>query len=313
MPPRLALGFDALAPVCEAPPSKRSWISIAVAKASGPRAGGATSVILPCALGQGPPIIQYWDTDAIPGDVATLLDSFRRHNPDFEHRVYSESSAERFIAEHFGPRELRAFQACAVPAMQADYFRYCAMLIMGGVYADADYHCTRSLQPLLDRCNGGVLFLRPDEHVLMGREAKRVLNGFLAFRRPGHPFLQLTLEVATANIEARIAERTWREGERVPAAIWLTVGPGIFTSLRLISNWGSFETFVEATAGTHAEPFAGLYCEVIGDYGRLQDAIQGIEFGSFAEMLTWVDHPCVPPAYKETERHWQNVTTRIFR
>ncbi|HSN78450.1 MAG TPA: DNA topoisomerase, partial [Anaerolineae bacterium] len=36
---------------------------------------------------------------------------------------------------------------CAIPAMQADYFRYCAALADGGVWADVDLRCQRALRP----------------------------------------------------------------------------------------------------------------------------------------------------------------------
>lgn len=106
-----------------------------------------------------PPIIQYWDSGSPPEEVAELIETFREHNPDTPHLVFSESEAERFIAEHFGPREVEAFRACALPAMQADYLRYCAVFALGGIYADADCECHRALQPLVDRSEGGHLFL----------------------------------------------------------------------------------------------------------------------------------------------------------
>jgi hypothetical protein len=263
---------------------------------------------------EAPSLFQYWNTETIPEDVAALIATFQERNPDFRHRVFSEAEAERFIESHFGARERDAFRACAVPAMQADYFRYCAVLAYGGIYADADYRCVRPLRPLLDDCEGGIVFLRPDMHRVNGREAMRVLNGFFAFGEPNHPFLRLTLDIATANMEARLAERIWAVGEEVPTGIWLTVGPGIFSLIRFLYNWGSFDVFMESAIGTPLEPFGRLFCEVTGDYNRVVEACEGVRFSSFESMFSWIDHPDQAPAYKEgKDPSWHHVKTGLFR
>jgi hypothetical protein len=256
---------------------------------------------------------QYWNTEAVPDYIADLFVTFRDRNPDFHHRVFDEAEAEGFIAERFGPREAAAFRACAVPSMQSDYFRYCFGLAFGGVYADADYRCLRSLRSLLDGLEGGEIFLGPDTHPLNGRETKRVWSAFFAFREAGHPFLRLALDIATANMEARIAERVWPAGHNVRAAIWLTVGPGIPTAMRLIHEWGSLDAFVEGIAGSDAEPFGELYCEAIGSYERIVEAFEGVRVSPSESMFAWVGRPEAPLPYKETDVHWHNVTTTIFR
>jgi Glycosyltransferase sugar-binding region containing DXD motif len=260
-----------------------------------------------------PVLSQYWNTEAIPDYIADLLATFRDRNPDFRHLVCDEAGAEEFIGTHFGPREVAAFRACAVPSMQSDYFRYCVVLALGGVYSDADYECVRPLRPLLSGLEGGEIFLSPTEHPLNGRTTRRVWSAFFAFRGPGHPFLALALEIATANIEARISERIWPPGERVVESIWLTVGPGVPTLMRFILEWGSFDAFVEGVAGSPMEPFAQQYCEVIGDYDRIVEAFEGVRVSSAESMFSWVGRPEQPLPYKDTDLHWQNVRTRIFR
>jgi hypothetical protein len=257
---------------------------------------------------------QYWDAEEVPPYIEDLSATFRAHNPDFDHRIYSEADTERLIRERFGSRELAAFQACAVASMQSDYFRYCFLLAFGGIYADVDYRCVRSLRPLLDGPTRGEIFLGPGEFQLGGREASRVWSGFLAFSEPGHPFLRLALDIATANLEARIAERVWPVGHKAIAAIWLTAGPGILTAMRLIRDWGSFDAFLDGIVGTEAEPFGELYCETIGDYERVEEAFEGVRVSPFHNMLRWVeDVPVSDLPYKETDTHWHNVSTAIFR
>jgi hypothetical protein len=252
--------------------------------------------------------------------VAQLCDSFRRHNPDFDHRIYSERDAEVLIERHFGQRELAAFRACTVPAMQADYFRYCAVQKLGGVYADADFECLRPLRPLLDRPGGGEVFFGPGAPPLNGRPSPRIWNGFFAFREPGHPLLGLAVEIATANIESRLAERAWPGGAntraKVVIGIALSVGPGVFTTMHMIWKQGSFDAFRSLVEGMAIERFAESYCEVIGDYGRIIEAFEGVRVSSSDALLGWVDHPEVVLRYKQTEACWHNwhaATVPLFR
>lgn len=102
------------------------------------------------------PLIQYWHQSSVPPSIERLSGSFRAHNPEMRHMVFSEATATDFIEERFGAREAAAFLACAVPAMQADYLRYCAVYALGGMYFDADCRCVASLRPLFDAC-GGIL------------------------------------------------------------------------------------------------------------------------------------------------------------
>lgn len=255
---------------------------------------------------------QYWDDEAVPEYLEGLFATFRYRNPEFDHRVFSKAETERLIGERFGDRELAAFRACAVPSMQSDYFRYCFALAHGGIYADVDYRCLRPLRPLLEGDARGEIFLGPSEYELNGREARRVWSGFFAFKEPGHPFFELALEIATANIEARIAERVWPVGENVKPAIWVTVGPGVPTLMRFIHEWGSFDAFLAGIAGSPVEPFGELYCETIGEYERIVEAFDGVRVSSFERMASWVADPDSALPYKQTDAHWHNVTTGIF-
>lgn len=258
-------------------------------------------------------LIQYWDTNERPAYISNLCATFREHNPDFAHRVYDEREAEDLVAEHFGLRERLAFRACAVPSMQSDYFRYCAVLALGGIYSDADYKCIRPLGAMLDGLDQGEVFLGPTGHDGGGSSTPRIWSGFFAFRDPGHPFLRLALDISTANIESRMAERVWPAGKNVVVAIWLTVGPGVPTLMWSMYRKGSFDAFRRSAQGSLAEPFADLYCEAIGDYERLRAAFEGVRVSSFERLSQWVAHPSEPLPYKETDLHWHNVTTPIFR
>lgn len=258
-----------------------------------------------------PPLIQYWDAARPPDDVAALLDSLRRGNPGMRHMVFDRAGAEALLAERFSARELAAFRACAVPAMQADYFRYCAVHALGGAYVDADFRCAGPLQPLLGDAGDGRLFGRPGiprgwPADLFGERERIgpyriVANSVFLLRAPGHPLLRLASELATANVEARVCED-----------VAVVTGPGIFTSIYLLDRLGSFDAFLEyASAGVLA-PAARLFCEVVGEPARAAEALDGVAISPFERSREALLEVPYELEYKSTGAHWRNRRESIF-
>lgn len=273
-------------------------------------------------------IVQYWDAGEPPRYVADLLATFRDRNPTLPHRLYDERSAAELIAARFGEREEAAFRACAVPAMRADYFRYCAVLALGGIYSDVGFRCTDSLSPLLADGRGGVLFRRDPPGYL--------LNGLFAFAAPGHPLLRLALDVATANIERRAAEM-----------VQMVTGPWVFSSLWLLQRlcafggggedrdegWkggagGGIERLAEpfrreveamiptAAARREISPMLAPLFETVSDESRLAEAFGGVRIEPFESVAGCVREADGPLPYKGTDTYWiewQKRGRTIFR
>jgi mannosyltransferase OCH1-like enzyme len=243
-------------------------------------------------------ITQYWNTEDVPPYIARLLESFRENNRWADYRLFNETSAARFISSHFSERESAAFRSCAVPAMQADYFRYCAVFALGGAYADADMRCVSNLGPLLEHAfDAGTLFLR---------ENGNIMNAFFLFRSKGSPFLRTALDIATENIENRIAED-----------VWLVTGPWVFTFMGLVHKLGSLAATKAYCANQEhdwIQPYVDLHCQTIDDVRRLTDVFQTVQvlpesvLRSYVQM---VDSARLP--YKDSEGHWTNVKGSIYR
>lgn len=105
-------------------------------------------------------IVQFWDSDEIPADVRGCLRSWDTLTSlGFTRHLFNVRSARNFIGHHFAKRHLRAFERCSHPAMQADYFRYCFIYRMGGIYVDADDEYMGG--DLDSGLRGGVLKLHP--------------------------------------------------------------------------------------------------------------------------------------------------------
>lgn len=237
---------------------------------------------------QGLPIVQYWHSPEVPSEITKLTTSFRNLNPSSRHVLFDECRARAFIAERFGAREVAAFDACAVPAMQADYFRYCAVFALAGVYADADFRCLRPLDPLIERLPGGTLFRSKFGHLC---------NGFFVFKRPEHPFLRLALDIATANIERRVGQ-----------SVNVVTGPWVFLALEAVHRFGSLEETrrrVSLVSDEKLERIASSVLGAIGGYERVVEAFEDVTIAPL-ELPNWIGHPDARPAYKQTDLHWVN-------
>ncbi len=139
-------------------------------------------------------LLQYWDTGNPPDEVAAWIDGFRTMNPDMQHRLYDRDRASRFIGKHLGERNRRAFDALAVPSMQSDYFRACALLIKPGAYVDADSVTSRPLRELFAHVPNAMILSWKDRYQL----------GLMMFRRPGDPLIAAWLAHITRNVEHRL-------------------------------------------------------------------------------------------------------------
>lgn len=99
-------------------------------------------------------------------NMSRLVESFKRSGWDY--RFYSDEDAQNFLSTHF-PAEVReAYDALRPGAFKADLFRYCALLIHGGVYADVDIMLESSLDHSIPNSVG---FVVPVDEP--GIEAKR--------------------------------------------------------------------------------------------------------------------------------------------
>lgn len=179
-------------------------------------------------------IVQYWhDLRELPEDIERCIASWRRWSASgFIHHLFDEQSAKAYIGGSLGTRHERAFERCYHPAMQADYFRLCYLLVEGGVYVDADDVCVGTdigwlvedgrlkLQPLCyDVASGSMV--KPSEFLSADAYDPSWIfyfnnNPLVAGR--GHPIIERALSQATQRLELA-------DEDALPE-IQATTGPG---------------------------------------------------------------------------------------
>lgn len=247
------------------------------------------------------PLIQYWNDESAPEDVEALFERMRMHNPDLEQMVFDKKTATAFIEEHLGAREVAAFEACAVPAMQADYFRYCATHVLGGFYCDADCYCAGSISPLLEA----------DGFLIESMAMPETLNNNLfAFREPGHPFPRLAMDISTAAIENRLSEK-----------VSAVTGPFVFNLLWRAFKHGSIEGWLQRARGSaglrgdrgRVEKQMEAIRTAVGDDSRLASAFEGVHIVAWADVLDVITPGSNDLSYKKTSNHFIKWEGSIYR
>ncbi len=135
-------------------------------------------------------IHRTWRTTEVPPQWTAAAASWRFHHPEWGYRLWTDSDARALVAAH-RPRLLAIYDAYPYSIQRADAFRYVVLYALGGVYADLDLECLRSIEPLLGE-HQLVLAREPYEHLQDGKRGFAG-NAFLA-SRPGHPLLARVLE-----------------------------------------------------------------------------------------------------------------------
>lgn len=131
-------------------------------------------------------------------NFSRLVSSWRLSG--WEYRFYDNAASEEFLDTHFPPEVRQAYNALIPGAYKADLFRYCVLLIHGGIYADVDVLLSTDLEKLVENDIG---FISPVDEP--GRDLGRgccLWNGFIA-SAPGHPFLAKAVEMVVNAIQNR--------------------------------------------------------------------------------------------------------------
>ncbi|KAL7543930.1 hypothetical protein ACHAWF_007486 [Thalassiosira exigua] len=131
-------------------------------------------------------------------NMSRLIESWKRSG--WEYYFYDDESAGEFLGTHFPPEVKEAYDSITPGAFKADLFRYCVLLIRGGVYADMDVLLETNLD---DAIADDVGFMAPiDEPGSEVGHRSCLWNGLIA-SAPGHPFLARTIEIVVNNIRNR--------------------------------------------------------------------------------------------------------------
>lgn len=129
---------------------------------------------------------QTWKTREIPARFRGYSDSWRAHNPGWEHRLWSDDDNDGFIRARY-PGFHPTFRAYRTGIQRADAVRYFLLHAFGGLYVDLDFECLRPIGPVLEGATC-VLGCEPRLHAERLHARPRLLCNAIMASAPGHPF-----------------------------------------------------------------------------------------------------------------------------
>ncbi|MFN3525536.1 MAG: hypothetical protein ACK4YU_05555, partial [Paracoccus sp. (in: a-proteobacteria)] len=168
-------------------------------------------------LGRAPPgqavpevprrIVQYWDSPALPDDVAPIVASWASL-PGYDHLRLDRPAARVFLRDRLGASCVQAFDLARSATEESDFLRLCLLTVGGGIYADCDDW--RSGDP-------GVFLARSRGLLLLREPSGALANNFVA-APPRHPALIRAVVMARRAMVERHNDSTWSK-----------TGPGLMT------------------------------------------------------------------------------------
>lgn len=131
-----------------------------------------------------------WQTAKTIDKVSTiniqyLIKSWVANNVSLELKFMDDTACYAFIKENFSAEYYNMYCALPLGVMRADFWRIAVLYIHGGIYADIDSSCKKSIDELL--LHNDILFLQEEG------TADHVANFFIA-SIPKHPILKQILE-----------------------------------------------------------------------------------------------------------------------
>jgi hypothetical protein len=197
---------------------------------------------------------QTWRTGELPGGAERLrLQHIRRH-PSHEFRLVSDAEMESWMRENFASTPtLEAFEQLnpRLGAMRADFWRYCVLYRLGGIYLDLDARLVRPLhqwvgaQPILSTEGNDWGKFRGYCEKIWGKENtpermvgggnKAFLQWAMVFPTPGHVILNETIRLMTELILDWRDDDTTLRWSSFDKVICLT-GPGVY-SRAVYNTW----------------------------------------------------------------------------
>ena len=126
-----------------------------------------------------------WKTKTIPEKFKRTIQSWRRTNPEWELKLWTDEDNRNYIANNY-PDFLTTFEGYPYGIQRADAIRYFLLKDFGGIYCDLDIEVLGSMNTHFERANGEVFLVQSGNVPVF-------TNSFMA-SVPGAPFWDEVIE-----------------------------------------------------------------------------------------------------------------------
>lgn len=94
--------------------------------------------------------------DQIPEKYLGFAEEFAKINPDFTIKYFTNDQQSQFVKKYM-PEYYDIYLKLPELIQKSDFFRLCAVYVLGGIYSDIDVQCVKPLKSLLLESNAVVV------------------------------------------------------------------------------------------------------------------------------------------------------------
>lgn len=130
---------------------------------------------------------QTWKDHNLPKGLERLSNTWQKHHPDWEFRLWTDADNNKFI-ETFFPSFKERYESYPSNIQRVDAVRYLILYQYGGMFVDLDFECYKNMEDILDdvTCLFGQ---EPAAHCQLHDKHQIISNALMA-AAPGHAFLR---------------------------------------------------------------------------------------------------------------------------
>ncbi len=115
-------------------------------------------------------IHQTWKTENIPHKFSRFVQTWKKHHPDWEYKLWTDKDNRALIKAHY-PSFLKLYDGYTSNIKKADAIRYFILHKYGGLYVDCDFECLKPFDSIITENKKCLLGLEPERH------SKQLYNG----------------------------------------------------------------------------------------------------------------------------------------
>lgn len=170
-------------------------------------------------------IFQSWYTTDLHPLVQTKIDNFKKLNPEYTYRLYTDKDMDTFVNEYYSGEIADCYNRLNIIVAKVDFWRYLVLYKYGGVYLDMDSSIERSLKSLIKDEDSAIITAEGNPNLYV--------QWALIFSK-GHCILKQTIELVVDNIK----------NNRYPNNIHKMTGPSVYTKAINIIHMNMFNEII---------------------------------------------------------------------
>jgi mannosyltransferase OCH1-like enzyme len=145
---------------------------------------------------------QTFYTTNLPLEIIKIIQNNKKICPKYKFIFYDDDQCEQFIKTNFDEITYKAYMKLnkEYGAMKADFFRYCVLYKIGGVYLDIKSVILKPLGIIIKPNDICILDI-PRNNLETWRKKLPTYEQWILMFTPGHPYLKKMIEQMVTNIE----------------------------------------------------------------------------------------------------------------